>query len=169
MFRRVASRLSRRFSTPEGAKTAAVTGGSAAKSGSALDEGRPVSVTVEPGTDVVMGPGGPGDRLPTQWEHTVGMERLEYLATMANRPLFLTDPLDIRRFGTVDEPVAVPSVEPERIVGCTGFPKGSHEVVWMVVDERKGNYVHPATGKRPTRCVECGQAFQIARVNDDSH
>jgi cytochrome c oxidase subunit 5b len=102
-----------------------------------------------------MGPGGPGDRISTPYEHTVGVERLEYLAKMSGKNLWLMEPLKIDHYGTLEDPIHVESMVGERIAGCTGFPKWSHEVVWMKV-----------TGTK--RCPECGQAFKIKKVGTDS-
>ena len=102
-------------------------------------------------SDVVMGPGGPGDRISTPYEHAVGVERLEYLAKMSGKNLWLMDPLKVDHYGTLDDPIIVESMAGERIAGCTGFPKWSHEVVWMKVSGVK-------------RCPECGQAFKIKKV-----
>lgn len=112
---------------------------------STYDSSKPVS------SNVIMGPGGPGDRISTPYEHTVGLERLEYLARMSGRNFYMMEPLKIDQYGTLDNPVIVESMVGERIAGCTGFPKDSHEVVWMKVSGTK-------------RCPECGQAFKIKKV-----
>lgn len=105
--------------------------------------------------EAVVGPGGPSDRILGMYEQAAGLERLEYLAGLAGRPLFLTTPLSAARFGTVQEPVAVESISGERIVGCSGFPVDSHELMWFKCED----------GKAPGRCPECGQAFAIKLVN----
>jgi cytochrome c oxidase subunit 5b len=123
------------------------------------------TVEAEAGTDVVLGPGGPGNRIATPWEHTVGLERIEYLARMSGRPLYLLDPLRIEHYGTLKEPISVDSVVGERIVGCTGYPKESHEVVWMLVNGQRGDGLCPENRQPVTRCPECGQSFQINKLS----
>ncbi len=107
----------------------------------------------------VVGPGGPSDRIADMYEQSAGLERLEYLANLAQRPLFLTDPLQVKSFGTLQNPIAVQSISGKRIVGCTGFPADSHEIVWFECDVNKGS----------GRCPECGQAFAIHLVNQHLH
>lgn len=101
--------------------------------------------------DVVMGPGGPGDRIATPYEHTVGLERLEYLAKISGRDIYLNSPLKVEQYGTLANPILVESIEDERIAGCSGYPKDSHEIIWMRVSGTK-------------RCPECGQAFKIHKL-----
>src|SRR5262249_17371514 len=97
----------------------------------------------------------------TDYEQAAGRARLEYLSKMSGRPLYLMQPLNIDHYGTPDRPIMVDSVEGERIVGCTGFPKDSHEPLWMWVrqsDRTKGP---------PTRCPEGGQAFEINKLGGE--
>ena len=107
----------------------------------------------------VVGPGGPSDRILGMYEQSAGLERLEYLSNLAQRPLFLMNPLKIEKFGTLKEPVPVESISGHRIVGCSGFPVDSHELMWFECDVEKG----------PGRCPECGQAFGIQLVNQHLH
>lgn len=100
----------------------------------------------------IVGPGRDPARIATAYESTAGLERLEYLSHMSGRPLYLNEPLRVDHYGTLQKPVEVPSLEEERIVGCTGFPKYSHAPMWMRL-------------KGVMRCVECGQAFRIKRVD----
>jgi cytochrome c oxidase subunit 5b len=93
------------------------------------------------------------------YEQSAGLERLEYLSNLAQRPLFLMNPLRIEKFGTLREPVPVESISGHRIVGCSGFPVDSHELMWFECDVEKG----------PGRCPECGQAFAIQLVNQHLH
>lgn len=80
------------------------------------------------------------------------MERIEYLAEAEGVQLFLdSEPLKIEKRGTLGEPVLVESIQGRRIVGCTGFPKYSHQPIWM---ELHGF-------EKPRRCVDCGQAFKL--------
>lgn len=106
----------------------------------------------------VVGPGGNAESIPSMFEQSAGLERLEYLANLAQRPLFLMDPLRVDHFGTLANPIDVPSIEGSRIVGCSGFPVDSHETMWFKCEDKPG--------KGPARCPECGQAFAIKYVNE---
>lgn len=88
---------------------------------------------------------------PTQYEHAAGIERVEYLADLSGKNIFLNEPLKINHYGTLANPIIVDSLYEERIVGCSGFPKESHEILWMTV-------------KGTERCQECGQAFKINQI-----
>lgn len=105
----------------------------------------------------VVGPGGSSTNIPSMYEQSAGLERLEYLAGLAGRPIFLMDQLKVEAFGTMAKPIPVPSLEGSRIVGCSGFPVDSHETMWFKVEARRGE---------PSRCPECGQAFAIKFVNE---
>jgi cytochrome c oxidase subunit 5b len=100
----------------------------------------------------IVGPGRDPSSIATPYEMTAGLERLEYLSRMSGRPLYLNDPLKVDHYGTLKNPIMVDSIEEDRIVGCTGFPKYSHAPLWMRL-------------KGQTRCLECGQAFQLRRID----
>ncbi|PJF17506.1 hypothetical protein PSACC_02683 [Paramicrosporidium saccamoebae] len=117
---------------------------------------RPFGSSHTPDTDVV----GPGTRDPnaisTPYEISAGLERVELLAKLAGSSAFLMEPLKVDHYGTLKEPILVDSVVGRRLVGCTGFPKYSHEVLWFWVDSKEG----------PMRCQDCGQAFLEKLPND---
>lgn len=107
-----------------------------------------------PGTPII-GPGytddgGKIDRIPTEYEQVTGIERLEFLAKLADRNIFLDEPLKVDHYGTMKNPIMVPSIYDERIVGCTGYPKYSHSPLWI-----------KAKKESPGRCFECGQVFKL--------
>lgn len=116
---------------------------------------RPFSSGHTPDSDVV----GPGTRDPnaisTPYEIAAGLERVELLAKLAGSSAFLMEPLKVDHYGTLKEPILVDSVVGRRLVGCTGFPKYSHEVLWFWVDSKVG----------PMRCQDCGQAFRINKLH----
>lgn len=101
----------------------------------------------------VVGPGAPSDAIPSKYEQAAGLERLQYLADLSGRRLFLLNPLVVDHYGTMDDPIWVESMAGKRITGCTGFPKESHETMWFWTEEGK-----------PGRCPECGQVFKIKHV-----
>lgn len=122
----------------------------------------PSSNSFEP----ITGPKSPSDTIGHPYERTVGIERLEYLSKLSKRPLYLMDPLVVDHFGTPSNPIMVESVTGQRIVGCTGYPKDSHEINWFWVTQE-----HPHKDYLGVdRCAVCGQAFKIDRVDDhNSH
>lgn len=104
----------------------------------------------------VVGPGSSNpDQIATPYEQAAGRERLELLAKLAGNSAFLMEPLKVDHFGTLKDPIMVDSVVGRRIVGCTGFPKYSHEPVYFWVDGEEG----------PMRCNDCGQAFKINKLH----
>ena len=92
------------------------------------------------------------------------MERLELLSKLAGRSIFsssdlLSHPKGEDFKGTLADPVIVETLASagdsesvkERIVGCSGVPRGSHEI----------GYFWVRSEKESTRCPECGQAFKL--------
>lgn len=62
------------------------------------------------------------------------------------------------RFGTVAQPVIVPSGRDARIAGCIGGHGRDHEVVWFNVPK----------GKKCV-CCSCMQVFQLGDVQGNPH
>lgn len=58
------------------------------------------------------------------------------------------------RFGTSDDPVVVPSLEPERVMGCTD-PDDDNLVIWGILRE----------GEPPKQFVQEGEYYQLKRVS----
>eukprot|EP00010_Vexillifera_abyssalis_P008657 CAMPEP_0201546122 /NCGR_PEP_ID=MMETSP0173_2-20130828/2511_1 /ASSEMBLY_ACC=CAM_ASM_000268 /TAXON_ID=218659 /ORGANISM="Vexillifera sp., Strain DIVA3 564/2" /LENGTH=133 /DNA_ID=CAMNT_0047954719 /DNA_START=9 /DNA_END=410 /DNA_ORIENTATION=- len=82
-------------------------------------------------------------------EHATGLEKKEIvLEEQEGKNIFgpskLTGP-----FGTLTEPVVVPSVFKERIVGCLGSDDHPHDIKWHNV------------GDKDTICTHCGQVFHL--------
>lgn len=104
----------------------------------------------------VVGPGTTDlSLIANAYEQAAGLERVEFLAKLAGRSAFLMEPLKVDHYGTLKDPIQVDSVVGRRLVGCTGFPKYSHEPLWFWVDEKEG----------PMRCNDCGQAFRINKLH----
>ncbi|TPX38979.1 hypothetical protein SeMB42_g06533 [Synchytrium endobioticum] len=104
----------------------------------------------------------PGYRAPgevaTNWELATGNERYEYLAKLAGQdPWEDLHPIVQTQMGTKSNPVVVKGVDPERYIGCTGFPADSHEVVWLTV----------RPGKHFDRCPHCGNVFKY--IQEHAH
>ena len=68
------------------------------------------------------------------------------MADMMGYDVFDMKPLEMTRMGTIDDPIKIFSLWPERYVGCTGYPADSHDTIWMKIDLRLSRH----------RCPECG-------------
>ncbi|KIK63045.1 hypothetical protein GYMLUDRAFT_125562, partial [Collybiopsis luxurians FD-317 M1] len=100
----------------------------------------------------------PGE-VPGIADQSTGIERLQYLGDAEGVPVFDTAPLDSSRVGTKKDPIIVPS--PERIIGCTGSPADSHDVLWF-----------PLMKGRQHRCLECGSVYEMdfyGEEHDEHH
>ncbi|KAA1467534.1 COX5B-domain-containing protein [Dentipellis sp. KUC8613] len=104
----------------------------------------------------IYGPGAKPGEVPTDAVQSTGLDRVETLGLLEGVNVFDLEPLDASRIGTLADPIKVFSVEPERIVGCTGSPADSHDLHWFNVNSEK-----------PRRCPECGSAYIIeAKPNE---
>ncbi|ODQ50235.1 cytochrome c oxidase subunit 4, mitochondrial [Saitoella complicata NRRL Y-17804] len=102
------------------------------------------------GFDDLLPAGAPEGTVPTEANQATGLERFEYLAKVAGVEPFDMAPLDASRLGTMKDPIMVPSLEPMRIIGCTGYPADSHEIMWMRVHKDGPN----------TRCFD-GSVYKL--------
>ena len=60
--------------------------------------------------------------------------------------------------GTLEDPIMVRSFGDENYVGCTGWPKDSHGIMWNVISR-----------KRPVeRCTLCGNVFKMDYVGPEN-
>ncbi|KAH7101992.1 COX5B-domain-containing protein [Auriculariales sp. MPI-PUGE-AT-0066] len=116
---------------------------------------RALSVTARAASDhsdpIVVGKGSSAGEVPSNATQATGHERLQLLGEMEGYDFFETEPLWIDRMGTPKDPIIVKSMGyPERLVGCSGYPVESHEIIWM-----------NANAKQLARCPECGCAFKL--------
>ncbi|THG97176.1 hypothetical protein EW145_g7661, partial [Phellinidium pouzarii] len=84
--------------------------------------------------------------IPSDEQQATGLERLQLLGRMEGVDVFDMKALDASRLGTMADPIKVLTYFPERLIGCTGSPADSHEVVWLAA----------TTAKPRHRCPECG-------------
>ncbi|KAJ6576470.1 cytochrome c oxidase subunit VB-domain-containing protein [Mycena vulgaris] len=98
----------------------------------------------------LFGPGGKTGEVPTDFEQATGLERFEMLGEMEGIDVFDETPLDASRVGTKKDPLMVLSYSSERIIGCTGCPADSHNIVWINL-----------TKERQRFCTECGSVYQM--------
>lgn len=124
----------------------------------------------------IYGSGGKAGEIASDEEQATGLERFQLLGELEGVDMFDTAPLDSSRVGTPKDPIKVYSLvrtcltysfccgvcswslrycfqEPERIVGCSGSPAESHDVIWFNLEE-----------KRQRRCPECGSGAYLTRV-----
>ncbi|TFK50081.1 COX5B-domain-containing protein [Heliocybe sulcata] len=112
-----------------------------------------------PSQPEIYGPGIKPGEVPTDEAQATGLERFELLAEMEGLEAFDTEPLDASRVGTPSDPIKVFALNNERIIGCTGCPADSHDVLWFTVKKD-----HQA------RCAECGSVYALDfQGNPDAH
>jgi cytochrome c oxidase subunit 5b len=112
------------------------------------------------GPESLFGPGGKDNAVPTDFEQSTGLERLELLGKLKGIDVFDSQVLDSSRKGTMADPIIIDSYDHERYIGCTGSPAGSHEIHWL----------RPRIEK-PGRCWECGSVYKLnyIGVEDEEH
>ncbi|KAL7279121.1 hypothetical protein ACG7TL_006961 [Trametes sanguinea] len=101
-------------------------------------------------TPQIFGEGAKPGEVPTDENQSTGLERLQVLGAIEGVEVFDLNPLDSSRIGTLADPIKVYSLEPERIIGCTGCPAESHELLWMTLTREKNR-----------RCPECGSVYTL--------
>ncbi|KAK0236016.1 cytochrome c oxidase subunit VB-domain-containing protein [Armillaria borealis] len=98
----------------------------------------------------LLGPGVKPGEVPTSYDQATGIERLQLLGDIEGFNVFDQEPLDSSRTGTKANPILVPATAAARIVGCTGSPADSHDVLWFEVKKDK-----------LARCAECGSVYAL--------
>ncbi|KAH6579423.1 hypothetical protein BASA50_006699 [Batrachochytrium salamandrivorans] len=128
---------------------------------------RQASPTLTPASsskDVVLEEQVPGFRepgqIPSNYEIASGLERYEYLKLLKGEdPWEDLQPIVLTEAGTMKKPIIVRGIDPERYVGCTGFPAESHEAVWLTVRPHGG----------VDRCPHCGNVFKYLLDTPEAH
>jgi len=93
------------------------------------------------------------NKLSTNLWQSTGMERFEIESGIAGRDeIYAMDPY-VR--GTKKDPIVVPSMYYERIIGCT-CSKDSNVIFWINVKNDK-----------LTRCPNCGNCFSLSHMPSD--
>ncbi|KAF8905104.1 cytochrome c oxidase subunit VB-domain-containing protein [Gymnopilus junonius] len=106
----------------------------------------------------LVGPGAKPGTVPTDLEQATGLERLQLLGELEGVNVFDDSGLDASRLGTKANPVLVPSFDVERIVGCSGVPADSHDVLWFTLKKDK-----------QARCTECGSVYALDYQGEEHH
>ncbi|KAI9345297.1 hypothetical protein BDR26DRAFT_800574 [Obelidium mucronatum] len=94
----------------------------------------------------------PGYRAPGQiahnWEISSGNERYEYIKKLeGEEPWEDMQPYIVTAKPTAQNPFIVHGSDPEKYLGCTGFPADTHETVWLTLRPHNG----------VDRCPHCGK------------
>ncbi|CAO1620901.1 unnamed protein product [Parajaminaea phylloscopi] len=100
---------------------------------------------------ILQGDGAKAGEVPSNMQQATGLERFELLGRLQGIDVFDMKPLESHRLGTVKEPITVNSLHPDRVIGCTGSPGGSHDTVWISLN----------THKELHRCRECGSVYKL--------
>jgi len=107
----------------------------------------------------LFGPGGKAGEVPSDLDQATGLERLQVLGEAEGFEVFDEAPLDSDRIGTQSDPIKVFSLDTERIVGCTGAPADSHDILWLNLRKEK-----------QSRCPECGSVYELDfQGSEDAH
>ncbi|KAJ3357411.1 Cytochrome c oxidase subunit 4 [Entophlyctis luteolus] len=106
----------------------------------------------------------PGYRAPGQiahnWELATGNERYEYVKRLAGEePWEDMQPYILKAKPTAQNPFVVTGTDPEKYLGCTGFPADTHEAVWLTLRPHNG----------VDRCPHCGNAYKYKRAEAHHH
>ncbi|KAF8806970.1 cytochrome c oxidase polypeptide IV [Phlegmacium glaucopus] len=104
----------------------------------------------------LYGSGAKSGSVPTDLEQATGLERLQLLGELEGINIFDDGPLDSSRIGTKADPVLVPSYDVERIIGCTGVPADSHDILWFNLHKGKQG-----------RCTECGSVYALNFMGEE--
>jgi len=99
----------------------------------------------------IFGPGSQPGEVATDFEQATGRERFELMYRMAGLDPWHTTPLQLPYAGTMKNPVFIWASNPFRVVGCTGYPKDSHD----------RHYMRVRMGPIASRCSECGTAYAL--------
>ncbi|KAK7033149.1 cytochrome c oxidase subunit VB-domain-containing protein [Favolaschia claudopus] len=98
----------------------------------------------------IFGTGGKAGEVPTDFEQATGLERFELIGEMQGIDVFDETPLDSSRIGTKKDPIMVLSYDNHRVIGCTGSPSDSHDIVWIDVPHDRQRF-----------CTECGSVYAL--------
>ncbi|TFK27136.1 cytochrome c oxidase polypeptide IV [Coprinopsis marcescibilis] len=109
-----------------------------------------------PAPPQLYGSGGKPSEVPTDMEQATGLARIQLLADMEGVNIFDDSPLDASRLGTRADPIKVLSYDVERMIGCTGVPAESHDLIWLNLKREKH-----------TRCTECGSFYELDFQGDE--
>ncbi|PKI85378.1 Cytochrome c oxidase subunit 4 [Malassezia vespertilionis] len=100
---------------------------------------------------ILQGTGPKRGEIGSDEQQSTGLERFELMGKLHGVDVFDFGPLEADRIGTLEKPIVVPSMYPEQIIGCTGFPAESHETLWFTLKK----------DKKFTRCSRCGSVYTM--------
>lgn len=98
------------------------------------------SFSEHPEKPMSLGPGGPVNKVPTDFEVATGREREELKAFAEGREYFNRFPVQMKPGdGTFENPILVPSELSERATGIV--PKGQDQPVWFMLKKGDIHYL----------------------------
>ncbi|PWN43205.1 putative COX4-cytochrome-c oxidase chain IV [Ceraceosorus guamensis] len=111
---------------------------------------------------IAVGPGAQPGEVPTDENQSTGLERFELEQRLQGKEAFDMQPLQSDRIGTISNPISVNSAFPERVIGCSGSPAGSHDTLYMRLTPERQYH----------RCGECGSVYTLnftGSAHDEHH
>lgn len=106
----------------------------------------------------LIGPGAKPGTIPTDWDQSTGLQRLELLGKREGVDVFDMEMPITEGKGTMDDPFLVPTYIGYRYVGCMGKKGHEHKPYWMKV-----------TVDEPARCWHSGVVFKAKYVGRPEH
>lgn len=108
------------------------------------------------GPDSLFGKGAQAGSIPTDFEQSTGLQRLEILGKREGVDVFDMENPICEGSGTFNDPFLVPTYFGYRYVGCKGKGDEEHKPYWMKVEDKK-----------KARCWQCGTVFTAKYVGEE--
>ncbi|KAG7665491.1 COX4 [[Candida] subhashii] len=105
----------------------------------------------------LIGKGAKAGTIPTDFEQSTGLQRLELLGKREGVDVFDMENPICEGTGTFDDPLLVPTFFGYRYVGCRGKGDDEHKAYWMKVED----------GKK-SRCWHCGTVLTAKYLGEES-
>ncbi|KAI5958000.1 COX4 [Candida theae] len=103
----------------------------------------------------LIGPGAKPGTIPTDWDQSTGLQRLELLGKREGVDVFDMEMPITEGKGTMADPFLVPTYIGYRYVGCKGTADEAHKPYWMKVEEGK-----------VARCWQCGTVLKAKYLGE---
>lgn len=107
---------------------------------------------------LIQGEGAKDGTVASDEDQSTGIERFELMGRLQGVDVFDMTPLPADRLGTIEDPIVVPSMAAEQVIGCTGHPAESHVTMWMKLTKDIKHH----------RCPHCGSVYQLEHLGMDN-